>query len=203
MVLSLVADYARVAIVSGSAVSAIAAVREGARFVRSHLGSVVALYLLTGLLFVALLVVYGYVDVYGGSRVDGMAGHCDRPGLHHGAPGDSSDLRRVGSAAVSRTRRPYALAGVDACRIVAARRRPCSRGFDRVSVSATQNEYNRDRVRTNRNRTVCPLSSSIVGAVFHRTRCFVASPRTGSHCAAAYGAMTLPAASRISTRISP
>jgi hypothetical protein len=74
MVLSLIADYARVAVVMGSAVSAIDALREGARFVRAHLGSVVALYLLTGLLFVALLVVYGYVDVYGGSRVAGWRG---------------------------------------------------------------------------------------------------------------------------------
>ena len=62
------------AIVSGSAVSAIEALREGARFVRRHLGSVAALYVLTGLLFVALLVVYGYVDVYGGSRVTGWRG---------------------------------------------------------------------------------------------------------------------------------
>jgi hypothetical protein len=74
MVLSLISGYARVAIVSGSAVSAIDALREGARFVRSYPGSVIALYLLTGLLFVALLVVYGYVDVYGGSRVTGWRG---------------------------------------------------------------------------------------------------------------------------------
>jgi hypothetical protein len=74
VMLSLVADYARVAIVVGSAVSPIGALREGARVVRGHLGSTVALYVLTGLLFVALLVVYGYVDVYGGSRVTGWRG---------------------------------------------------------------------------------------------------------------------------------
>ena len=74
MILSLTADYARVAIVMESAGSPIEALREGARFVRSHFGSAVALYLLTGMLFVALLAVYGYVDVYGGSRVTGWRG---------------------------------------------------------------------------------------------------------------------------------
>ena len=74
VILSLVADYARVAIVTGPAVSAIDALREGARFVRSHFGSALALYLLTGVLVVALLVVYGSVDVYGGSRVTGWRG---------------------------------------------------------------------------------------------------------------------------------
>ena len=74
MILSLTADYARVAIVMESAGSPIEAFREGARFVRSHFGSAVALYVLTGVLFVALLAVYGYVDVYGGSRVTGWRG---------------------------------------------------------------------------------------------------------------------------------
>ena len=74
MILSLIADYARVAIVMESAGSPIEALREGARFVRSHFGSAVALYVLTGVLFVALLAVYGYVDVYGGSRVTGWRG---------------------------------------------------------------------------------------------------------------------------------
>lgn len=72
--ISLIADYARVAIVMESAVSPIDALRAGARFVRSHPGSAVALYALTGLLFVALLAVYGYVDVAGGSRVLGWRG---------------------------------------------------------------------------------------------------------------------------------
>lgn len=72
--LSLVADYARIAIVEGAAVSAVDAVRESARFVRRHASSTIALYVLTGLLFVALLVVYGYVDVRGGSRVMGWRG---------------------------------------------------------------------------------------------------------------------------------
>jgi hypothetical protein len=46
---------------------------RSARFVQ-HFGSTVALYVLTGMLFVALLAVYGYVDVYGGSRVTGWRG---------------------------------------------------------------------------------------------------------------------------------
>jgi hypothetical protein len=74
MILSLTADYARVAIVMESAGSPIDALRESARFLRGHFGSAVALYVLTGLLFVALLAVYGYVDVYGGSRVTGWRG---------------------------------------------------------------------------------------------------------------------------------
>ena len=74
VILSLTADYARVAIVAGAAGSATEALRDGARFVRSHFGSVAALYVLTGLLFVAVLVVYGAVDVYGGSSVTGWRG---------------------------------------------------------------------------------------------------------------------------------
>jgi hypothetical protein len=72
--ISLIADYARVTIVMRPAASAIEGLREGARFVRGHPGSAVLLYVLTGLLFVALLAVYGYVDVYGGSRVTGWRG---------------------------------------------------------------------------------------------------------------------------------
>ena len=56
------------------AASPIDAMRSGAAFVRRHFGAAVTLYLLTGLLLAALLVVYGYVDVYGGSRVGGWRG---------------------------------------------------------------------------------------------------------------------------------
>ena len=101
MVLSLIADYARVAIVSGSAVSAIEALREGARFVRSHFGSVAVLYLLTGVLFVALLVVYGSVDVYGGSRVTGWRGIAIAQAYIVARAGDPFDVRRLGGAVVS------------------------------------------------------------------------------------------------------
>ena len=47
---------------------------RGVRFVRRHRGTVVTLYLLTGALFVALLVVYGAIEIYGGSRVGGWRG---------------------------------------------------------------------------------------------------------------------------------
>jgi hypothetical protein len=70
----LIADYARVAVVLTGVSSPLHAVREGAAFVRRHFGAAVTLYLLTGLLFAALLAVYGYVDVYGGSRVMGWRG---------------------------------------------------------------------------------------------------------------------------------
>ena len=73
-VISLIVDYSRVAIVAGPAVSSLEALRSGAAFVRRHFGSVIALFLLTGLLFAALLIVYGFVDVYGGSRVLGWRG---------------------------------------------------------------------------------------------------------------------------------
>ncbi|HEX6164827.1 MAG TPA: hypothetical protein VFZ31_15770 [Vicinamibacterales bacterium] len=72
--LGVIADYARVAMVAGPAASPADALRSGAAFVRRHVGSVVTLFLLTGSLFAALLVVYGYVDVYGGSRVGGWRG---------------------------------------------------------------------------------------------------------------------------------
>jgi len=74
VIVGLVADYARVAIVIAPAMSALDALREGARFVRRHASAVVMLYVLTGVLFVALLVVYGYVDANGGLRVAGWRG---------------------------------------------------------------------------------------------------------------------------------
>ena len=72
--IGLIADYARVSVVLDGIDSPLGAVGAGAAFVRRHFGSVVTLYVLTGLLFVALLIVYGYVDVYGGSRVGGWRG---------------------------------------------------------------------------------------------------------------------------------
>jgi hypothetical protein len=71
---SLVADYARVAQI----VLAPAGLGEmfgmGLRFVRQHFASVAMLYVLTGLLFVALMAGYGVVDIVGGSRVGGWRG---------------------------------------------------------------------------------------------------------------------------------
>jgi hypothetical protein len=70
----LVADYARVAIAAGTAATVFDALREAARFLRAHPGSVLALYVMTGLLFVLLLAVFGVVDLYGGTRVAGWRG---------------------------------------------------------------------------------------------------------------------------------
>lgn len=74
MTVSLVADYARIGVVSAPTLSAGKAIAAGLRFVRTNLGATVLLYVLTGALFVALLVVYGVVDTYGGSRVGGWRG---------------------------------------------------------------------------------------------------------------------------------
>jgi hypothetical protein len=73
-VISLIVDYARVSIVVDSVASSLDAIRAGAAFVRRHARAVVALFVLTGLLFAALLVVYGFVDIYGGSRAAGWRG---------------------------------------------------------------------------------------------------------------------------------
>jgi len=74
MTVSLVADYARVSVASAAAGSLRGALESGARFVRAHARSVVMLYLLSGALFVALLVTYGSAEVYGGTRVGGWRG---------------------------------------------------------------------------------------------------------------------------------
>ena len=73
-VIALVADYARVALVIASVTSPVGAIRSSVTFIRRHFASAVTLYVLTGLLFVALMIVYGFVDVYGGSRVGGWRG---------------------------------------------------------------------------------------------------------------------------------
>jgi hypothetical protein len=72
--IGLVADYARVAVVMGRGSSVIGALRFATAFVRANAGPVITLYVLTGLLFVALLAVYGVVDLYGGTRVAGWRG---------------------------------------------------------------------------------------------------------------------------------
>lgn len=74
MIVSLIADYARISAVSASPASAGQAIAAGVRFVRTNVGAVVLLYLLTGAIFVALLAGYGAVDIYGGSRVGGWRG---------------------------------------------------------------------------------------------------------------------------------
>ena len=70
----LITDYARVVVVETAVRSPFRALRAGAAFAFRHFGATTTLYLLTGSLFVALLVVYAFVDVYGGSRVGGWRG---------------------------------------------------------------------------------------------------------------------------------
>lgn len=74
MLVSLVADYARVSTVAAGASSVRDAIQSGARFVRANLVSVIVLWLLLGGLFVALLIAYGSAEVYGGTRIGGWRG---------------------------------------------------------------------------------------------------------------------------------
>lgn len=67
---SLIADYTRIAVVAHDQPVSSAA-RAATDFVRRQGASVVGLYLLIGLLFVAGFVGYGLVETYGGSRVGG------------------------------------------------------------------------------------------------------------------------------------
>lgn len=68
---SLIADYARVVAISRKVDSAPAMIREAIAFLRGHLMAVVALYVLTGTIFVVLTVAYGTLEIYGGSQVGG------------------------------------------------------------------------------------------------------------------------------------
>lgn len=68
---SLVADYARVAAVAGRAASAGQMIAQSMRFVSRRLAAVVALYLMTGAIFVIVTIAYGTLEVYGGSQVGG------------------------------------------------------------------------------------------------------------------------------------
>jgi hypothetical protein len=70
-VVSLVADYARVASVAAGVTSPVAAMRTAISFIRARLGAVIALDLFTGLIFVVITAAYGTLEVYGGSRVGG------------------------------------------------------------------------------------------------------------------------------------
>jgi hypothetical protein len=68
---SLIADYARVAAVTGRAGSAASMIVDSIRFVRGHLGAVAALFVMTGAMFVALTAAYGVLEIYGGSQIGG------------------------------------------------------------------------------------------------------------------------------------
>jgi hypothetical protein len=71
MVVSLIADYARVASVAGGAGSFGAALRAGLAFVRGRFASVVALSVMAAIVLLAVTVAYGVLEVYGGSQVGG------------------------------------------------------------------------------------------------------------------------------------
>lgn len=67
----LVADYARVAAAAGAATSVLQALRAGAAFVLANPRIVFTLYLMTALLFAAVTIGYGTLEIYGGSQVGG------------------------------------------------------------------------------------------------------------------------------------
>jgi hypothetical protein len=68
---SLIADYARVAAVSGPGRSPFALLGISWTFIRTHLRAVVVLYVLTGAIFVLITVGYGALEVVGGSQAGG------------------------------------------------------------------------------------------------------------------------------------
>ena len=70
-VVSLMADYARISAVVTGRRGVREAMVAAAGFLRRHGTSALVLYLLAGLLFVALLVMYGVAEVYGGTRLGG------------------------------------------------------------------------------------------------------------------------------------
>ena len=74
VLVSLAADYTRVGLVVTGPLAIRDAFATGVGFIRRHLGTVLALYLMTGMLFVGLLVLYGTGEIYGGSRVGGWRG---------------------------------------------------------------------------------------------------------------------------------
>jgi hypothetical protein len=67
---SLIADYARIAAVNGR-FGVASSIGHSIRFVRSHIGAVAALFAMTGVIFAAMTVAYGVLEVYGGSQVGG------------------------------------------------------------------------------------------------------------------------------------
>jgi len=64
---SLVADYARVAAVSGRGNP----FARSLSFIRGRISAVIALYVMTGAIFVIVTVAYGTLEIYGGSQVGG------------------------------------------------------------------------------------------------------------------------------------
>ena len=68
---SLLADYARVVAVAGRATSPGQMIRTAIDFIRRHATAVIALYVMTGAIFVLITVAYGTLEIYGGSQVGG------------------------------------------------------------------------------------------------------------------------------------
>ena len=73
-IVSLVADYARVAQMVSRPSGMLTSIGAGAAFVRRNLSIVMSLYLMTGALFVMLFAGFGIIDIYGRSRVGGWRG---------------------------------------------------------------------------------------------------------------------------------
>lgn len=74
VLVALAADYTRVGLVATGPIRLRDPFGDGVGFIKRNLGAVLMLYLLTGMLFVALIVFYGTGDIYGGSRVGGWRG---------------------------------------------------------------------------------------------------------------------------------
>jgi hypothetical protein len=71
VLVSMIADYARVSAVAAPSRSLAGAVGRSTAFIRSHFGAVITLYLITGAIFVVITIAYGVLEVYGGSQVGG------------------------------------------------------------------------------------------------------------------------------------
>lgn len=68
---SVIADYARVAAVTGRAGSIASMIGGSIKFVRGQFAAVAALFVMTGAIFVAITIAYGVLEIYGGSQVGG------------------------------------------------------------------------------------------------------------------------------------
>lgn len=68
---SLIADYARVAGVTARAASPGSMIRVAITFLRQRVGAAVALFVMTGAVFLAITSAYGVLEIYGGSQVGG------------------------------------------------------------------------------------------------------------------------------------
>ena len=70
-IVSLIADYARVAAIAGRDHSLAGLVRSSIGFIRACFATVATLYVLTGAIFILVTVAYGALEIYGGSQVGG------------------------------------------------------------------------------------------------------------------------------------